>query len=137
MISAGAGGKTKRAREQLAMRINSGYLPRDSALPPASATKQPVLTGTSWHWGKGACPKNGCGAHGVCVQRYGRCDCGPYHWGADCSIPVVTQKICVYNDSKPWFCDKPACINTTSDRVAVAPGRVARAPPPPSPARPR
>ena len=118
----GAAGNTARARDQLAMRQNSGYMPRDSAIPPQSAAVSPVLTGTSWHWGKGACPNNGCGEHGVCVPSLGRCDCGPYRWGAACSIPVVTQKICVYNDSNPWFCDKPACIRSSSESVAAAPG---------------
>ena len=122
----GASGGTARARDQLQMRKNSGYMPRDSALPPQRATERPVLTGTSWHWGKGACPTNGCSAHGgVCVPRYGRCDCGPYAWGADCSIPVITQKICVYNDSKPWFCDKPACVERRGEMVSVAPGEPA------------
>lgn len=119
---AGATGGTKRAREQLQMRRNSGYMARDSAPPPARRGGPPVLTGTSWHWGRAGCGRHGCSGRGVCVPRLGRCDCGPYAWGADCSIPVVTQKICVYNDSRPWFCDKPACIHSTQDRVSAAPG---------------
>ena len=45
-----------------------------------------------------------------------RCDCAPYHWGSDCSLPVVTKGICVMNDSRPWFCDKPACIHSSDER---------------------
>ena len=122
---AGAAGETRRAREQLPMRINSGFLARDSpaAFPArAAADAPPVLTGTSWHWGRGGCARHNCSGHGVCVPRFGRCDCGPYWWGADCSIPVVTQKICVYNDSRPWFCDKPACVASRAERVTAVGG---------------
>jgi hypothetical protein len=59
---------------------------------------------------------------GVCVPSLGRCDCGPYSWGADCSIPVVSQTICVHNDSSPWFCDKPACIKAAIESYSAAPG---------------
>lgn len=123
----GARGASTRAREQLSMRASSGFLPRDSPLPPARGTalQRPVLTGTSWHWGQGGCERHGCSGRGVCVPRTGRCDCGPYAWGARCSIPVVTQKICVYNDSRPWFCDKPACVTSRTEMVAAAPGEVA------------
>ena len=140
---AGAGGRSNRARSQLAMRKSSGYLARDSALPPArgaSQPSQPVLTGTSWHWPLPATPAGGggravapcgggCGANGVCVPHLGRCDCGPYWWGADCSIPVVCtnpQCICVYNDSNPWFCDAPQCRRDPNELVRPAPGQPPR-----------
>ena len=121
----GAGGRTARARAQLEMRKNSGYQPRDSPLLPSSDVRAvPVLTGTSAHWGSGAgghpCGPKGCGEHGVCVAHLGRCDCGPYAWGADCSIAVVTQKICVYNDSRPWFCDKPACLRAPGESYSYS-----------------
>ena len=132
------------------MRKNCGFMARDSPLLPGSRVSRPVLTGTSWHWGpkattasaaideangaqqqpaasasKGRCGV-GCGARGVCVPKLGRCDCGPYMWGANCSIPVVTQTICVYNDSSPWFCDKPACLHSTAEVAVAAPGEPPR-----------
>lgn len=90
----GASGGSPRAREQLQMRKNSGYWTRDSPLVSEATASRPLLTGTSWHHGRGTCPA-GCEKHGTCDPTLGRCDCGPYHWGADCSVPVVTQKICV------------------------------------------
>ena len=143
-----AGGSSNRARSQLAMRKSSGYLARDSALPPARGSGTPVLSGTSWHWplptaaqgvgeaGTSLPPQartapcgGGCGGHGVCVPHLGRCDCGPYTWGADCSIPVVCtnpQCICVHNDSSPWFCDAPACKHDADEMVSPAPGAPSR-----------
>eukprot|EP00965_Chrysotila_dentata_P148553 4904908-Pleurochrysis_carterae.AAC.1 len=47
------------------------------------------------------------------------CDCAPYAWGADCSVSVVTQRICVMNDSRPWFCDKPACIASRDEAYTL------------------
>ena len=123
----GMAGRSSRASAQFSMRKNSGFMPRDSPLPPARTTTHPVLTGTSYHWplsmsargggGDGPCG-GGCSGKGVCVPHLGRCDCGPYTWGADCSIPVVTQTICVYNDSQPWFCDKPACMHKPDEMIA-------------------
>ena len=112
----GALGRSKRAREQLQMRKQSGFMPRDSALPPGAAANRSaaVLTGTAFHSRGPGCP-GGCSGRGVCAAQLGRCDCEPYAWGADCSVAVVTQTICVYNDSAPWFCDKPSCVSRTDE----------------------
>lgn len=112
-LFSGAVGETARSKEQLQMRKNSGYMPRDSPLPYLGTPNNPVLTGTAFHHGHGNCPAR-CSLHGVCTPE-GMCDCAPYYWGPDCSIPVVTQKICVYNDSQPWFCDKPACVHSKTE----------------------
>uniref|UniRef100_A0A7S4B4E5 EGF-like domain-containing protein n=1 Tax=Chrysotila carterae TaxID=13221 RepID=A0A7S4B4E5_CHRCT len=122
-LFAGAEGGTKRARSQLQMRKNSGYFGRDSPpvplrAPNGSLASGPVLTGTAWHWGPGRCPE-ACSARGVCSPEHGRCDCAPYAWGADCSVSVVTQRICVMNDSRPWFCDKPACIASRDEAYTL------------------
>ena len=114
----GERGSTPRAKKQLEMRKNCGFQQRDSPLPSSGTAEQPVLSGVAWHHGPGNCPAR-CALHGVCTPS-GRCDCGPYYWGPDCSIPVRTQQICVYNDSRPWFCDKPACVDTRGETRTVA-----------------
>ena len=114
----GAQGGTSRARAHLEMRKNCGYQQRDSPLATLGTAERPVLSGTAWHHGPGNCPAR-CALHGTCTPS-GRCDCAPYHWGADCSIPVITQRICVYNDSSPWFCDKPACVESRGERASAA-----------------
>ena len=113
---------SKRAVEQLQMRKNSGFLHRDSAPPPRPGGST-VLTGTAWHYGTAVAPRR-CSERGTWAAPLRRCDCGPFAWGADCSVSVVTQTICVHNDSRPWFCDKPACEKNGGEPVApgAAPG---------------
>lgn len=113
---------SKRGAEQLQMRKNSGYLHRDSAPPPKPGGAT-VLTGTAWHHGSAVAPPR-CSERGTWSAPLRRCDCGPFAWGADCSVSVVTQTICVYNDSRPWFCDKPACNQSGGELTAAgaAPG---------------
>ena len=117
LFSGGTGRPTRRAGEQLQMRKNSGFMGRDSPpLPPPGGAL--TLTGTAWHHG-GAAAAERCAARGVWSAALQRCDCGPFAWGADCSVAVVTQTICVMNDSKPWFCDKPACVSRADERVSA------------------
>ena len=114
-----AGAISKRARDQFTMRKNSGFYGRDSPFPEwlrgtepsAAAGPAPpaVLTGTAWHYGPGrhAAAAAACAAHGVWSAPLGRCDCGPYRWGATCAVPVVpvprpSMYVCVMNDSAPW-----------------------------------
>ena len=111
-------GKATRDAELLAIQRQSGWDPSDSpavSLPPVAS--QPVLTGNAWHWGRGACPP-ACRANGgVCLPALGRCDCPRHRWGAACELvvqPAVSRTEmhhgwCVYNDSSPFFCDKPLC----------------------------
>jgi hypothetical protein len=119
----GSSRASKRAGEQMQMRKNSGYMHRDSALPPGMGGGT-VLTGTAWHHGGDAAAAK-CSERGTWAAPLRRCDCGPFAWGADCSISVVTQTICVYNDSRAWFCDKPACA-ARGDEVASAAGEQMR-----------
>ena len=124
-----SGSPLKRESELVAIQRQSGWDPSDSpaiALPPpsrdpyaaASAGPQaPVLTGNAWHWGGGRCP-SACRANGgVCLPAVGRCDCPRHKWGASCELfvqPAVQRTEahhgwCVYNDSSPFFCDRPLC----------------------------
>ena len=110
------------------MRKNSGFQARDSPLPKVTGTT-PILTGTSYHWPltNKKCG-GGCSGKGVCVPNLNRCDCGPYTWGADCSVAVVHSDfghglgVCVHNDSHPWFCDRPACIHSGSETYTTFKG---------------
>ena len=88
----------------------SQYCHRDSPLPPQLGAATPVLTGGAWHFAapnrqvaageaaEAACPAR-CAEGGVCampladaVVPLARCDCGPYRWGPDCSLPVLTHR---------------------------------------------
>lgn len=80
---------SKRGAAQLQMRKNSGFLHRDSAPPPKPGGAT-VLTGTAWHHGSAIAPRR-CSERGTWSAPLRRCDCGPFAWGADCSVSVVTQ----------------------------------------------
>ena len=82
-------GISKRGAAQLQMRKNSGFLHRDSAPPPKPGGAT-VLTGTAWHHGSAITPRR-CSERGTWSAPLRRCDCGPFAWGADCSVSVVTQ----------------------------------------------
>ena len=88
----------------------------------------PVLTGTAWHWGRGRCPE-ACRANGgVCLPALGRCDCPRHRLGPVCELhvePAVSRTHlhhgwCVYNDSAPFFCDKPLCEHEAGERHSTA-----------------
>ena len=123
-------GKATRDAELIAIQRQSGWDPSDSppvALPPVSS--HPALTGNAWHWGTGRCPP-ACRANGgVCLPSLGRCDCPRHRWGAACELTVepavsrtqVHHGWCVYNDSSPFFCDKPMCEKRGATRCVGAP----------------
>jgi hypothetical protein len=89
----------------------------------AATALAPVLTGSARHWGRGRCPP-ACAKHGgVCLPALGRCDCPRHRWGAACELHVqpalartwLHHGWCVYNDSSPFFCDKPLCERSRAE----------------------
>ena len=115
-----AGGFATRELELDSMRKAAGWRSSDSPILPAQLTT-PVLTGNAWHWGTGKCPSECWSNGGVCSHDLGRCDCPRHRYGQSCEIlvqPAVARKHifsgwCVYNDSQPFFCDKPLCVRDT------------------------
>lgn len=129
-------GRSSRDAELAAIQRQSGWDPGDSPMvtlpPPASggyearADKEawrPVLTGNAWHWGEGRCPEACVANGGVCLPTVGRCDCPRHRWGASCELfvqpalarPERFHGWCVYNDSSPFFCDKPLCVRAVGE----------------------
>ena len=137
---AGAGGRSNRARSQLAMRKSSGYLARDSALPPArgaSQPSQPVLTGTSWHWPLPATPAGGGGrAVAPCAAAAAPTACAFRIWGGRLRPVLVGRRLAIrwwhwpgaslYSDSA-WFwppqCRRDPNSSTARSGAAAAPVR--------------
>ena len=133
-------GLATRDAELIAIQRQSGWDPSDSpfvTLPPPAADADaggvadtdtavvtPVLTGTSWHWGRGRCPAACTANGGVCLPALGRCDCPRHRVGRTCETlvePAVSRTHlhhgwCVYNDSSPYFCDKPLCVDRPRER---------------------
>ena len=115
-----AGGFASRELELDSMRKAAGWRSFDSPVLPSQLTS-PVLTGNAWHWGTGKCPDECRTNGGVCSHDLGRCDCPRHRYGKSCEVlvqPAVARKHifsgwCVYNDSQPFFCDKPLCIRDT------------------------
>ena len=120
-------GLGSREAELVAIMLQSGWRDQDAPLglevkgapPPAQAA--PVLTGNAWHHGRGRCPAACARNGGVCLPPLGRCDCPRHRWGPTCEVlvqPAVARPErfhgwCVYNDSSPWFCDKPLCTKAS------------------------
>lgn len=113
-------GKSTRNAELEAIMQQSGWNEGDSpmgVLPPPAG--RAVLTGNAWHWGQGNCPASCSINGGVCLPTLGRCDCPRHRWGPACEWavePAVSRTQlhhgwCVYNDSSPFFCDRPLCEN--------------------------
>lgn len=131
-------GLATRDKELQAIQRQSGWDPSDSpavALPPPWASGEdaaapgivPVLTGNAWHHGRGRCP-DACRVNGgVCLPALGRCDCPRHRLGPVCELhvePAVSRTHlhhgwCVYNDSSPFFCDKPLCEHATNESHRV------------------
>ncbi len=129
-------GLKTRTQELLAIQRQSGWDPADRPtlsrpLPPAAgsaarpgAAVAPVLTGNAWHWGRGRCPAACAANGGVCLPDLGRCDCPRHRYGSSCQRrvqPAIARTEshhgwCVYNDSSPWFCDRPLCEASTTER---------------------
>ncbi|KAL1520780.1 hypothetical protein AB1Y20_022344 [Prymnesium parvum] len=120
-----AGGFASRAAELSSMRRAAGWRREDSAaacVGARCAAAPPRLTGCAWHWPRG-CPA-ACGARGgVCLPPLGRCDCPRGRYGASCEVPVQPALArpaehhgwCVYNDSRPFFCDRPLCVHSAAE----------------------
>ena len=121
-----------RMDELASIQSKSGWTYRDSPLglqvPGAEQSKAPVLTGNAWHWGANRCPAECAQNGGVCLPSVGRCDCPRNRYGPVCEVlvePAVARKQlhngwCVYNDSSPFFCDKPICIEKAGERHTLA-----------------
>ena len=108
--------------EQRKIQRQSGWALEDShvglrASGADAAALAPLLTGNAWHWGARGCPAACAANGGVCLPDLGRCDCPRHRWGPECETlvqpavarPQLFHGWCVYNDSSPWFCDKPLC----------------------------
>mmetsp|Transcript_38002 Transcript_38002/g.127179 ORF Transcript_38002/g.127179 Transcript_38002/m.127179 type:complete len:561 (+) Transcript_38002:25-1707(+) len=125
----GEAGLASRDRELAKMLRSAGWQERDS--PPglqAGGGQGPLLTGTAWHHGEGKCPPECSQRGGVCYPPLGRCDCPRHRWGPACDFVVepaiarthIFSGWCVYNDSAPWFCDRPACTSSHPSPFSVS-----------------
>mmetsp|Transcript_13903 Transcript_13903/g.42397 ORF Transcript_13903/g.42397 Transcript_13903/m.42397 type:complete len:751 (-) Transcript_13903:639-2891(-) len=125
-------GRASRDKELLKMLHSAGWSEGDSPLglqvPGAQRFDAPVLTGNAWHHGELICPAECAANSGVCYPPLGRCDCPRHRWGPVCEHlvePAISRTTifhgwCVYNDSSPWFCDKPLCTSSMGSFMSVS-----------------